>query len=214
MNTEERCPLCGFGPARVHAEANGRAYLHCRNCDLVWLLPSLRLDRSAELAHYGTHQNDPSDSGYRRFLSRLADPLIERLSPGNRGLDYGSGPGPTLSVMLAERGFPTAIYDPFFAPDVAVLGQEYDFITCSETAEHFHAPGREFPGFQRMLRPGGWLAVMTGFRPPLAAFPGWHYLRDPTHVCLYSRQTLAWIAGRQGWRLETPADNIALFRKP
>lgn len=121
MTTEDRCPLCGSGAARSHAEVNGRPYLRCGTCDLVWLLPSLWPDRDTELKHYGTHENDPSDPGYRKFLSRLADPLCVRLPAGARGLDYGCGPGPTLSVMLEERGFSTAVYDPFFAPDITTL---------------------------------------------------------------------------------------------
>lgn len=52
---------------------------------------------------------------------------------------------------------------------------------------------------------------MTGFRPSRDRFPGWHYLRDPTHVCLYSRKTLTWIAHRHQWRLEIPVNNVALF---
>jgi hypothetical protein len=43
--------------------------------------------------------------------------------------------------MLAEAGHAMALYDPFFRPDPAALERDYDFITCTETAEHFHHPG-------------------------------------------------------------------------
>ena len=62
-----------------------------------------------------------NDAGYRRFLSKLADPLMARLAPGARGLDYGCGPGPALAAMLREAGHEVALYDPFFAPDPAPL---------------------------------------------------------------------------------------------
>jgi len=49
-----------------------------------------------------------ADPRYRRFLARLAEPLIAHLPKGARGLDFGCGPGPTLSLMLREAGFACA----------------------------------------------------------------------------------------------------------
>ena len=46
------------------------------------------------------HNNNPYDSEYRKFLSKIIEPLIDKIIPGAKGLDYGSGPGPTLSLML------------------------------------------------------------------------------------------------------------------
>ncbi|HEX2092860.1 MAG TPA: class I SAM-dependent methyltransferase [Longimicrobiaceae bacterium] len=176
--------------------------------------PADRPEAAAEREHYGTHRNDPADPGYRAFLDRLAAPLAERLPPGARGLDYGSGPGPTLPVMLRERGFPMEVYDPFFAPDPTPLGRAYDFITCTETIEHFHSPADELDRLDRMLRPGGWLGVMTELFTGERAFGEWRYARDPTHVCFYRPETVEWIAARHGWALEVPGRNVVLFRKP
>ncbi len=175
--------------------------------------PEDRPTAAQERARYDTHENDPADSGYRAFLARLANPLVERLPPGARGLDYGSGPGPTLSVMLQERGFPTTIYDPFYAPETAVLRERYDFITCSETAEHFFRPSREFQRFDRILRSGGWLGLMTERLDEGVALEEWHYARDPTHVCFYRRRTIEWIAREYGWSPEFPHRNVVLFQK-
>ncbi|MDP6959818.1 MAG: class I SAM-dependent methyltransferase, partial [Planctomycetota bacterium] len=79
-----------------------------------------------------------------------------------KGLDFGSGPGPTLSLLMEESGYEVTLFDPFFAPDRSVLQVCYDFISCSETAEHFSDPRKEFDLFQKLLRPGGVLGVMTG----------------------------------------------------
>jgi len=49
-------------------------------------------------------KNSPDDPRYRAFLSRLFIPLNERIAPESCGLDFGSGPGPTLSVMFEEQG--------------------------------------------------------------------------------------------------------------
>ncbi|HEX2205316.1 MAG TPA: class I SAM-dependent methyltransferase [Longimicrobium sp.] len=210
----EPCPLCGAGEARPFAEAHGRRYWECGRCRLVFLDPAQRLDAAAERAHYGTHENDPDDPGYRAFLDRLAAPLAARLAPGAEGLDYGSGPGPALARMLEERGFGMSLYDPFFAPDASVLERAYDFVTCTETAEHFFAPGDEFRRFDALLRPGGWLGVMTEMRTDERDFARWRYARDPTHVSFYRAETMEWIARAHGWALERPHRDVALFHKP
>jgi hypothetical protein len=191
-----------------------RRYQACDTCGLVFMAPEHRLGPEAERAHYGTHRNDPADPAYRAFLGRVAVPLVERLPAGATGLDFGCGPGPALAVMLAEQGFPTALYDPFFAPDPGVLERTYQFVTCTETAEHFHSPALEFERLDRLLAPGAWLAVMTGLLRDDCAFERWHYARDPTHVCFYRSRTMQWIAGRFGWLLTSPGGDVVLFRKP
>lgn len=208
------CPLCGSDRIEPFAEVQGRGYRECLVCRLIHMEAAHRPDPAVERAHYETHRNDPGDTRYRAFLGRLADPLVARLPPGARGLDYGSGPGPTLAIMLRERGFPTELYDPFFAPHPEALRHTYDFVACTETAEHFFDPRSEFERLDRLLRPGGILAIMTETAADERPFREWRYARDPTHVVFYRPGTLAWIAGRFGWTLETPLPTVALFGKP
>lgn len=208
------CPLCRSEHVRFFARAHARTYYECDACRLVYLAPDERLDPAAEREHYGTHENDPADAGYRGFLSRVATPLTERLAAGSVGLDYGSGPGPTLSLMLREQGFPVECYDPFFAPERAVLRRSYDFITCTEVAEHFYFPADEFDGLAGLLRPGGWLALMTEMLQDERSFQHWRYARDPTHVCFYRRSTMEWIGAHYAWSAEFPHPNVVLFQKP
>ena len=117
----------------------------------------------------------------------------------------------THSTGVTERGFPTQDYDPFFAPDRGLLDGHYDFVTCSETVEHFHDPAAEFERLHRLVRPGGWIGVMTQ-RVDERLSPSWGYLRDPTHVCFYSIATMRWIASRFGWTVEVPTSDVVLFR--
>ena len=187
--------------------------MECDSCRMVHLAPEYRLGAEDERARYETHKNVPSDPEYRAFLNRLAMPLMKRLLPGAEGLDYGSGPGPTLSLMLEELGFRMEIYDPYFAPDPASLERSYDFITCSETIEHFFRPDEEFARLDRVLRPGGWLALMTEMIPKTASFENWYYPRDPTHVCFYRPATMEWLAAHLGAGLEFPHPNVVLLRK-
>jgi 2-polyprenyl-3-methyl-5-hydroxy-6-metoxy-1,4-benzoquinol methylase len=142
----------------------------------------------------------------------VATPVAEILNPGASGLDYGSGPGPALSVMLAERGFSVALYDPFFAPDAEVLERTYDFVTCTETAEHFFHPAEEFSRLRRLLRPGGLLAVMTEVLRDEASFADWWYLRDPTHVSFYRPETFEWLARHHGWSHRFARRNVILLQ--
>lgn len=176
--------------------------------------PTDRPTATEERARYESHENDPADPDYRAFLDRLAAPLMERLPPAAEGLDYGAGPGPALARMLEEAGHSMAIYDPFFAPDPAALNYTYDFVACTETAEHFHAPGEEFSRLDALLRPGGWLGLMTEVLDASQSFETWWYARDPTHVCFYAPPTLRWIADHFGWDMERPHRNVALFHKP
>ncbi|HST59006.1 MAG TPA: class I SAM-dependent methyltransferase [Longimicrobium sp.] len=208
------CPLCHSGRVQPFAELRTGRYGRCPVCRLVVLAPEHHPSPEAERAHYGTHENDPADPGYRAFLARVADPLAERLAPGAEGLDYGSGPGPALAGMMAERGFRMRIYDPFFAPDGDALRRAYDFVTCTETAEHFHHPAEEFARLDGLLRPGGWLGVMTELLDDARDFATWRYARDPTHVCFYHADTMRWIADAHGWRMEAPGRNVVLFHKP
>ncbi len=207
-----RCPLCSGPSDAFHRDAR-RDYFRCGTCRLVFVPRSQHLDRAAEKAVYDRHDNTPDDPRYRAFLARLYEPLTARLPAGAHGLDFGSGPGPTLSVMFEEAGFPMRIYDPFYAPDASVLDARYDFITCTEVLEHLAAPGRELSRVLSALRPGGWLGAMTKRMRGDDAFAEWHYIRDPTHVCFFAEATFAFIAARHGLELEFPGADTVLMRK-
>lgn len=176
--------------------------------------PSQLPDRSVEHAQYRLHRNQVDDAGYRKFLAQVAVPLLERLTVCSSGLDYGCGPGPALAAMLTEAGHRVALYDPLFFKDPEVLNECYDFVTCTEVAEHFHHPFDEFARLEGLLKPGGWLAVMTAFQTNDATFAQWHYRRDPTHVVFYREATFKTIAKRFHMRCEIPCFNVALLQKP
>lgn len=178
------------------------------------MLAALQLpSRDQERARYEQHRNDPDDPRYCDFVGRIIAPLTAVMPAPATGLDYGSGPGPALSRMLEARGYRMSNYDPFFAPDSRALETKYDFITCTETVEHFHEPMREFSKLDGMLRPGGVLAMMTCFQSDDTQFANWHYRRDPTHVAFYRAKTFERIAQARGWQCTIPARDIAIMRK-
>ncbi len=195
---------------RVDASDYGR----CDVCEASFLLPHQLPTAERERAEYGRHRNEADDAGYRSFLARLSAPLLARLAPARAGLDFGCGPGPVLARMLQSAGHAVALYDPFFAPDRSVLQRSYDFVTCTEVVEHFHRPAEEFARLDALLRPGGWLGIMTCFQTDDARFARWHYRRDSTHVVFYREATFRVIARRHGWVCEIPAKDVVLMRKP
>lgn len=207
----EPCPLCDHRSSLPFWQDNRRPYRRCPICALVFVPACYRPTPDEEKQEYDRHRNSPRDPGYRAFLGRIFQPLLLRLPPEASGLDFGCGPGPTLSGMFAEAGFRMAVYDPFYAPDKRVLQTRYDFITCSEVVEHLHHPGRELAALYRMLVPGGWLGVMTKLVIDRQAFARWHYKNDPTHVCFFSRETFRFLARQLEAKLEFCGRDVILL---
>ncbi len=206
-SSSQICPLCEGADVSNYYRDKVRGYLQCGTCRLVFVPPYEHLTAVEEKAYYDLHENRPDDPGYRKFLSRLFDPLIARLPPNARGLDFGSGPGPTLSRMFAEAGYEVALYDPYYAPDISVLSAQYVFITMTEVVEHLAAPGMELDRLWNCLSPGGWLGIMTKRVRDPQAFRRWHYITDPTHVSYFSEATFQWLVAR--W--STQQTRAALF---
>lgn len=208
------CPVCRAAACVPFGLFDNQPYWRCTACQARGLDPAWYPDAQTEQAVYQQHENRIDDPGYRRFLSRLAEPLRARLAPGAQGLDYGCGPGPALATMLTEAGHDMALYDPYFHCDPEPLRKTYDFITCTEVVEHFHHPAHEFDRLGAMLRPGGWLAIMTCFQTEDARFARWHYRLDPTHVVFYRAETFARIAEMRGWSCTIPSKDVVLLQMP
>ncbi|QDT49973.1 hypothetical protein Pan258_40290 [Symmachiella dynata] len=205
------CPLCAAaGIVPWHTDAF-REYLRCENCQLIFVPPLYHLSRAEEKAEYDLHQNSPEDDGYRRFLSRVFEPIHARVAEASSGLDFGSGPGPTLSVMFEEAGHTMAIYDPQYAADTAPLAEQYDFVTASEVVEHFCRPAVDLARIWSCVKPGGLLGIMTKLSLDQAAFAGWHYKDDPTHVSFFCRETFRWLARQWNAELEFVGNDVVLI---
>jgi hypothetical protein len=207
------CPLCADPDVTDFWQDSRRNFLQCQRCRLVFVPPAQHLSAGEEKTEYDLHQNSPDDAGYRSFLGRLASPLLERLPEGSLGLDFGCGPGPTLSLIFKEAGQQMAVYDHFYALDQAVFNDKYDFITATEVVEHLHRPGEELDRLWAILQPGGWLGIMTKMVLDRDAFAAWHYKNDLTHVCFFCRQTFGWWAEKYGATLTFSGNDVVLLRK-
>ncbi|MBT3351450.1 MAG: class I SAM-dependent methyltransferase [Nitrospinaceae bacterium] len=190
------CPLCGEAEAEKYDKADGREYLHCPVCRLIFVPEQYWPSPEAERARYDQHQNSPGDKGYLAFLETIATPLGQRLSPASFGLDYGCGPSPVLCEIIEKKGHTIDRYDPHYFPTPP--NGPYDFIVSTETFEHFQNPGEEITRLLSHLNAGGLLGVMTAFWSEKVFRANWHYRRDFTHLCFYRRETMAWIAATFG----------------
>jgi hypothetical protein len=210
---QQNCPVCRGSSVSAFCVLDDKTYGRCGTCEATFLAPQHLPSKDDELTQYLLHENDEDDPAYRNFLSRVAEPVLEAIAPHSEGLDFGCGPGPALAAMFREAGHKVALYDPYFHHDTSVLEREYDFVVCSETAEHFHTPAEEFDRFNRLLRPGGMLGIMTCFQTDDARFANWHYRKDPTHVVFYRYCTFAVLAQQRGWSCSNPVKDVVLLRK-
>lgn len=208
------CPLCSAKQTSFYFEDKHRCYFQCARCELVFVSQEQRLDAVSEKAHYDHHENHPDDQGYRQFLSRLALPFIDKLAADSGGLDFGCGPGPALAHMLREAGHTVALYDIYYQPDTDVLEKTYDFVTATEVIEHLFDPKKIWSQWLNLVKPGGWIGIMTKQVINLEAFASWHYKSDPTHVCFFSRATFRYLAERDKLELEFIGNDVVLLRKP
>lgn len=163
-------------------------------------------------------------SGYPIFEANLDwklrvvyDSMLKRLhaaglSKQHKLLDYGCGGG-LLVQHLQERGYDAVGYDRFATgmdnPDV--LQQQYDGVVSQDVIEHVDDPRSLLAEFDRMVRPGGFIAIGT---PDAAVLDIQHYEQDvhalhqPYHRHILSVQALHAAGEAHGWRVERHYDTM------
>lgn len=207
------CVLCGGSLSHFYQD-NRRSYSVCDCCELVQVPSCEHLSAEDEKAIYDLHENSPDDSGYRRFLSRAFKPVTEHLDAGAKGLDFGCGPGPVLSEMFDEVGYPCSNYDLYYFPDRSVLEARYDFITATEVIEHLSQPRKVLGQLWGILESGGVLAIMTKRWLSKDAFASWHYKNDMTHIIFFNEATFIWVAQWLDAELIVEGADVVLLKKP
>lgn len=214
------CPLCSQNQISDFHKDKLRQYWLCEHCELVFVAENEILSPALEKAEYDKHQNQSDDSGYRRFLNRCLEPLLAhtkthfpKSADDIRGLDFGCGPGPTLSQMAAEQGYRVADYDPFYAHKPELLKNQYDFITMTEVIEHVRHPRLVLDLLDRLLGPAGTLAIMTKRREEPERFANWHYKNDPTHIRFYNLKSFEFIARHYRWQMTVVDKDVVFLSK-
>lgn len=187
----------------------------CPECALVFKNPKAFLSTEEDVARYSSHQNISTDQGYLDFLGRLVQPLKSFLPKKFTALDFGCGPGPTLSLLLEEVGGTVENYDPIFFPDAHLLVPEtYDVVTSTEVVEHFKTPQQDWEILIGLVKDNGLLAIMTQFYSKEIDYQAWWYKNDPTHIVFYQKETFLYLA--ETYNLEilyTDNKSITIFKK-
>lgn len=206
------CILCG-NEAQPFGVVRERDFYECGTCLAVIMDPDCYVDRQDEVYRYETHDNDVDDPRYQNFVSPLVEAVQEDYSPGQTGLDYGSGTGPVAAMLLRDAGYEITTYDPFFERKPAAFLRNYDFILSSEVVEHFHHPAKEFRLLREMLKPGGHLYCMTLRYSEEIDFESWHYAQDETHVIFYREKTAEWIQSAFNFSELKLKERLIILRK-
>jgi 2-polyprenyl-3-methyl-5-hydroxy-6-metoxy-1,4-benzoquinol methylase len=185
------CPLCESSQVLLFQQD---PFFRCGDCHLIFKDPGTRLSKSEEHKRYQTHQNSLENEGYVKFLAPVLAETQKHVPDRARILDYGCGPGPVLAELLQRQGYKTFRYDPFFYPQGLDNLPLLDAVTCTEAAEHFYYPKKEFAKIFSLLKPKGALILMTELYQEGEILADWYYTKDPTHVCFYSTKTFEWLA--------------------
>ena len=186
------CPLCN-STSTLSCEKPKHLFYKCNNCDGIFRPKDTFLTAEEEKEHYEKHNNDVFDERYQNFVSPIVDAILQDFPPEAKGLDFGSGTGPVIAKMLLDKGFQVINYDLFFANDVSLLKEKYDYVSCCEVMEHFHHPYQEFELLKSLLLPKGKLYCKTEVYSNQKPFENWYYKDDFTHVFIYQPKTLEWI---------------------
>jgi SAM-dependent methyltransferase len=132
------------------------------------------------------------------FLEKIR--VIHKYCPGvNSVLDYGCGPSPVLAELLKREGFSCDVYDPFFFPSFPE--GSYDLVISTEVFEHLREIRAELYRIHKLIKPGGYLAIMTSQHDVVCDFENWWYKNDPTHICFFSTSTYDWLAKEFGFEI-------------
>jgi Methyltransferase domain len=200
MNSELKhtCPLCHSDNTQVMYRKI-KTFYHCNQCAGIFMDKSQRLSYDQELGRYNIHQNDVSDLKYQHFVSPITSAIMHDFTTSDQGLDFGAGPGPVITKVLHDNDYKVTMFDPFYHNYPEVLDTKYDYIACCEVMEHFYHPEVEFVRLKNLLKQNGKLYCMTYLYQDDINFDSWYYKNDPTHVFIYTAETIQWIKGKFGF---------------
>jgi len=207
------CTLCGgIDLMLIDVSEDTCYYHHCQTCNLIFMDPRFHLSKEMEQSRYLFHDNGLENSGYVDFLNRAIQPCLPLLNHNMIGLDYGCGPVPTLSKLLAIQGIVCYDYDPLF--DFSHPHTSYDFIFATECVEHFYSPQKEFLSITNLLKQGGYLTIMTDQWESIDKFKNWYYRRDQTHVAFFHKTTFFYLCEQYGYVAEySDGNRVVILRK-
>lgn len=204
-----KCTLCNS----TLTKKIDKHYYDCDHCKAIIKADQYYLSAEQEKAIYEAHINDVTDIRYQNFTSPITNFVMGNFLPKHRGLDFGSGTGPVISSVLQKNDYNIVQYDPFFAPNPKLLKDKYDYIASCEVFEHFYQPKLEIDRLISILNDNGCLLIMTILYHKDIDFKTWSYRKDPTHVFIYRKETMEYIAEKMNLEIEVITDRFIVLRK-
>lgn len=204
------CPLC----QTKLDERMALSFFRCKTCHSYVKSDDSYISEEEEKVVYEKHNNDVDDPRYQKFTSPIWEHVSKYYPTDTIGLDFGSGTGPVITHVLENKGYKVNLYDPFFAPNSAVLkGIEYDYIFSCEVFEHLQYPAKIIKQLLGLLKPGGELILMTLLYTPDKDFSKWAYVRDPTHIFIFTAETFHFIAEKYDLKFVELDSRFIVLRK-
>ena len=203
------CTLCSSALINKKDEY----YYNCDTCKAIVKDEKYYLAAEEEKVIYETHNNDVNDTRYQKFTMPITNYVIEKFLPKHKGLDFGSGTGPVISSMLMKKDYDIVQYDPFFAPNKDKLNNSYDYILSCEVFEHFYKPKMEIDRLISLLKANGMLLIMTLLYNDTIDFKTWNYRNDSTHVFIYRKETIEYIAKEKNLEIDVLTKRFIALRK-
>lgn len=211
----ETCKICGGSTVLLEDMQLKLTYALCEKCGFIYKNKDYHLQLNEEHKLYLNHNNNLESEGYVKIFADLIDKQIKPLNISGKILDFGSGPGPVLKLLLERVGYQVYDFDPFFNNNSEYLDNKYQLITTTEVAEHFTDPIKEFGHLVSLLEENGYLLVMTKLRKmPIPIFLDWWYRRDETHIAFYTDQSFEILASQFDLKVVySNHENIVLLQK-
>lgn len=205
------CPLCQH-QASVFYEFKQRRYYQCGFCCAIIKDPTQWPDKATEKDRYLEHLNEVVDPRFQQFVSPITETVKGRFNVDDNGLDFGAGHAPVITHVLKQAGYDIEPYDPLFFDNPELLQHKYAYICSCEVIEHFHKPAESFALLRRLLKPDGSLLCMTELYHEGIDFHRWNYKNDPTHVFIYHRNTISYLADKYSFSSFSITGRFILFQ--
>lgn len=193
------CLVCEMETESLYHSKFDMLYFQCKKCGFIFKDRHKILPSSDEFACYEGHENSIEDPRYVAFFLKFLTKAVFPFFNGGEALDFGSGPEPVLAQILRKYfRIKVDIYDKYYAPYPVFEEKEYDMILCTEVAEHLDDPQHYFALFSKHLKKEGMLSIMTLIKQQEQDFLSWHYMRETTHISFYTKESLEYLAEKNG----------------
>ncbi len=203
------CSLCNSTLPKK--DYNG--FRHCPCCKAYVKDPNTYYSSTKERDHYLQHNNDIHHKGYQNFVSDLRDTVLQYCTPEQLGLDFGCGSAPVTTHLLRQHKYNIDLYDPYFYPNQDYKKNKYHYIFSCEVFEHLHHPKKEIEALLSILEPTGIIFIKTHLFTNQTNFDSWYYIKDLTHVFIYTPDTFKYIAEKYDLEIITMTQRIIVLRK-